>query len=127
METTPLGPLEQRVMRHLWKAGPATVGEVLDAINAGGARRLAYTTVMTILVRLADKGYVNRVREGRQFRYAAAFPEDQLAAEIGRRELRRLIDRHGAESLAGFAADLVGADADLTARLRAIAGESGEG
>lgn len=114
-------------MRHLWKAGPATVGEVLEAINAGGARRLAYTTVMTILVRLADKGYVSRVREGRQFRYAAAFPEDQLAAEIGRRELRRLIDRHGAESLAGFAADLVGADADLTARLRAIAAERGEG
>ncbi len=127
METTSLGPLEQRVMRHLWRAGPATVGEVLGAINAVGERRLAYTTVMTILVRLDEKGYVSRTREGRQFRYAAAFPEDELAAEIGRRELRRLIDRHGADSLAGFAADLVGTDADLTTRLRAIASESEEG
>ena len=76
---------------------------------------------MTILVRLHEKGFVARTREGRHFRYAAAFPEDALAAEIGRRELQRLIDRHGAGTLAGFAADLVGPDADLADRLRTIA------
>ena len=108
-------------MSHLWHVGPATVGDVLSALNAAAARKLAYTTVMTILVRLDAKGFVSRTLEGRQYRYAAAFPEDRLATEIGRRELRRLIERHGAESLAGFAADLVGADADLTARLQAIA------
>jgi predicted transcriptional regulator len=124
MEATPLGPLEQRVMTHLWHVGPATVGDVLDALNEAAGRKLAYTTVMTILVRLDEKGFVGRTLEGRHFRYAAVFPEEELAAEIGRRELRRLIERHGAESLAGFAADLVGADARLTERLRAIADES---
>jgi BlaI family transcriptional regulator, penicillinase repressor len=121
MEATPLGPLEQRVMAHLWHVGPATVGEVRDALNSAAQRQLAYTTVMTILVRLGEKGYVNRTRERRQFRYAAAFAEDALGAEIGRRELRRLIERHGADTLAGFAADLAGPDADLAARLRALA------
>lgn len=114
-------------MAHLWHVGPATVGQVLDALNAAAKRKLAYTTVMTILVRLDEKGYVSRTREGRLFRYAAAFVEDALGAEIGRRELRRLIERHGADTLAGFAADLVGPDADLASRLRALADESTEG
>ena len=123
MEATSLGPLEERVMAHLWHVGPAAVGEVLQALNAASKRTLAYTTVLTILVRLGDKGYVTRSREGRLYRYAAAFAEDALAAEVGRRELRRLIERHGASTLAGFAADLVGPDAALAVRLRALASE----
>jgi predicted transcriptional regulator len=123
METTPLGPLEKRVMAHLWHKDSATVAEVLGALNTASKRKLAYTTVMTILVRLTDKGYVERTREGRHFRYAAAFTEDSLGAEIGKRELRRLIERHGAATLAGFTADLVGADAELTVWLRALADE----
>ena len=124
METASLGPLEQRVMVHLWHVGPATVGEVRDALNAGAKRQLAYTTVMTILVRLDEKGYVSRTREGRLFRYTAAFAEDDLGAQIGRRDLRRLIERHGADTLAGFAADLVGPESDLAVGLQRIADES---
>lgn len=114
-------------MAHLWHVGPATVGEVRDALNAASKRTLAYTTVMTILVRLDEKGYVSRAREGRLYRYTAAFAEQALGAEIGRRDLRRLIERHGADTLAGFAADLVGPESDLAARLRALADESPEG
>ena len=110
-------------MAHLWHVGPATVGEVLEALNATTKRKLAYTTVLTILVRLDEKAYATRTREGRLYRYAAAFPEDALAAEIGRRELQRLIERHGVGTLAGFAVDLVGADAELAVRLRALANE----
>src|SRR6267154_3926473 len=62
METSSLGPLEQRVMAHLWHVGPATVAEVRDALNAAAKRQLAYTTVMTILVRLDEKAYVSRTR-----------------------------------------------------------------
>ena len=113
-------------MAHLWHVGPATVAEVRDALNAAAKRQLAYTTVMTILVRLDEKGFVSRTREGRLFRYTAAFPETALATEIGRRDLRRLIERHGAHTLAGFAADLVGPESELAARLQAIADESTE-
>jgi predicted transcriptional regulator len=125
VETTSLGPLEQRVMAHLWRHGPATVRDVVAGINDASERKLAYTTVLTILVRLDEKGYVDRTKEGRQFRYAAAVSEAEIGSAIGRRELQRLIDRHGAESLAAFAEDLVGADAELTARLRALAAERG--
>lgn len=121
METDVLGPLERRVMEHLWRSGPSTVGETREALNSGATSPLAYTTVMTILVRLFDKGYLRRAREGRLYRYEASFDEASLPAAVGRRELRRLIERHGAATVAGFAADLTGADSKLTARLAELA------
>lgn len=121
MESNVLGPLERRVMEHLWRSGPSTVSETREALNATASHQLAYTTVMTILGRLHEKGYVARSREHRHYRYAAAFDEASLPAAVGRRELRLLIERHGAETLAGFAADLAGADSELTAGLREMA------
>ena len=98
------------------------MGETCAALNSTSAPPLAYTTVMTILVRLHEKGYVTRAREGRRFRYSAAFDEASLPAAVGRRELRRLIERHGADTVARFAADLTGADSELAARLAELAG-----
>ena len=114
-----LGPLEQRVMARLWHAGPQAVGEVMEALNGSAERQLAYTTVMTILVRLHDKGLVTRQKEGRHFRYTAVVDESSLEAEAGRRELSRLIDRYGAASVAGFAAEL--GQGDLASRLGKLA------
>lgn len=106
-------------MDQLWARGEGSVGEVLEALNAEGDRTLAYTTVMTILVRLHEKGYVNRTKEGRHFRYTPAFEATSLPAQVGRRELGRLIARYGAESLAEFAADL--GEGDLAGRLEDLA------
>jgi predicted transcriptional regulator len=116
-----LGPLEYRVMSHLWAAGPSTVGEVLAGLNRALAPELAYTTVMTILARLFDKGYVTRAKEGRGFRYATAVEESALERAAARRDVQQLIDRYGAGTVASFAADLAGADDDLVRRLRGMA------
>ena len=115
-----LGPLERRVMERLWVAGPQSVSEVVEALNAGRTRNLAYTTVMTVLVRLFEKGYVARERELRHYRYEAAFNESSLEAQVGRRELGRLIDRYGIDSVAGFAADLVALESPLVEGLRSL-------
>ena len=115
-----LGPLERRVMERLWTAGPQSVAEVLQALNQGGARHLAYTTVMTILARLFEKGYVSRELEDRHYRYTAALDEASLQAQVGRRELGRLIDRYGIDSVAGFAADIVGGASPLADRLHEL-------
>ena len=114
-----LGPLERRVMARLWTAGPQTVGNVLDALNDSSDRRLAYTTVMTTLVRLHEKGLVTRDKDGRNYRYTAAVDEGSLQAQLGRRELNRLIERYGAASVAGFAAEL--GEGELADRLRKLA------
>jgi predicted transcriptional regulator len=122
--TAALGPLERRVMARLWAAGPQTVGDVLGALNSASDRRLAYTTVMTILVRLHEKGLVTRDKDGRNFRYTAAVDEGSVAAQLGRRELNRLIARYGAASVAGFAAEL--GEGELADGLRKLADTSRE-
>ena len=64
-----LGPLEFALLRILWKKSPATAGEVLEEYNARSARPLAYTTVMTLLTRLVDKGVLRADRERQPFAF----------------------------------------------------------
>ena len=57
----PIGALEKQVMDYLWMINePVTPSEVHEAI----APELAYTTVMTVLSRLYDKGRLERERQG---------------------------------------------------------------
>ena len=63
---------EADVMRVLWEHGPSVVNEVKEKL----ADDLAYTTVLTILRTLEQKGYVKHEEEGRVHRYIAAVKED---------------------------------------------------
>jgi BlaI family penicillinase repressor len=62
---------EADVMRVLWEHGPSVVNEVKDQLHD----ELAYTTVLTILRTLEQKGYVKHEEEGRVHRYSAAVQE----------------------------------------------------
>jgi predicted transcriptional regulator len=76
-----LGDLERDVMDRLWDAdGPRTVREVYDELVA--ERDLAYTTVMTVLDRLAHKRMVTRTRDGRAYRYVPTHTRAELTAEL---------------------------------------------
>ena len=76
-----LGDLESRVMEQLWQAGrPQSVREV-HAVLAG-ERDIAYTTVMTVLDRLAKKGLATREQAGRAYRSAAAHTREELGPEV---------------------------------------------
>jgi predicted transcriptional regulator len=63
---------EADVMQVLWEHGPSVVNEVKDKLHD----ELAYTTVLTILRTLEQKGYVKHEEEGRVHRYAAAVKEN---------------------------------------------------
>jgi len=65
-----LGPLEGRVL-GLLKADRALAVQDVQAALADEGQDLAYTTVMTVLVRLHEKGLVAREREGRRYLYRA--------------------------------------------------------
>jgi predicted transcriptional regulator len=81
----PRGSLEQEILKVLATAGESmTPGQVLDALGS----ELAYTTVMTVLGRLAEKGEVVRERAGRAFAYTAVADD----AEVTARRMRRLLD-----------------------------------
>ena len=63
---------EADIMQVLWDHGPSVVSEVKDRLSDD----LAYTTVLTILRTLEQKGYVKHEEEGRVHRYFAAVRQD---------------------------------------------------
>ena len=78
---TRLGELEREVMDHLWSAPePQTVRQVHEALAA--RRDLAYTTIMTVLQRLAKKNLVVQHRDDRAHRYAPTNGRDELVAGL---------------------------------------------
>ena len=92
-----MGPLEAEVMGVLWRAGrPLPVREVATALNAERTATLAYTTVMTVMSRLAGKGILARSRAGRRFVYT---PVAADAAEIA---VRGVLEEFGDAALARF-------------------------
>ena len=111
-----LGPLEAEAMAVLWQAdAPLSVREVVDRLNAGRAAPLAYTTVMTVLSRLAGKGILVREQQGRGFVYTPAVAD---TAEIA---VRGVLAEFGDAALARFV-DRVELDPALRARLRKLMG-----
>lgn len=80
------GELEGEVLAALWAAEAALVPAEVQAAVGGD---LAYTTVMTILVRLHDKGVIEREKVGRAFAYRPVVAETDVVAE----QVRRLIER----------------------------------
>lgn len=73
----PPGALENEVLAALWAHdGPMTPAQVRDELGDD----LAYTTVMTTLSRLYEKGLVSRTSAGRGYAYAPMVEEAQLAA-----------------------------------------------
>jgi predicted transcriptional regulator len=70
-----LAPLELDCMNALWRLGEATVRDIHAALAT--TRPRAYTTIMTILDRLAQKGVVERQKDGRAWLYKANLSADQ--------------------------------------------------
>lgn len=113
------GQLESEVLGALWAAGrPLTAGEVQRQISGGPA----YTTVVTALTRLHDKGTLTRVRSGRAYAYAPVADEPGLAA----RRMRQLLDAEADRQvvLARFVSDL--SDEDEQALLKLLGDQPDE-
>ncbi|WP_276973067.1 BlaI/MecI/CopY family transcriptional regulator [Ferrimicrobium acidiphilum] len=110
-----VGQLEERVMGVLLNVQrPLTGREIHDGL---GEPRRAYTTVMTILNRLVEKGLVNRANEDGVFRYSVIGGIDRLAAkeidrllatsEDPRRVLMYFVDEIHDETLLAELAELI--------------------
>jgi predicted transcriptional regulator len=82
-----LGPLERQLLAALWTRGSSTVREILDV----GDIKLAYTTVMTTLDRLYKKQLLNRVAEGRAFRYSPRYTQEELEKAAVGETIRQLL------------------------------------
>jgi BlaI family transcriptional regulator, penicillinase repressor len=89
-----LTPRELDVMSILWRSGSGTVGEVREALG----EELAYTSVLSILQTLEEKGHVRHESEGRAYRYYPAV-EKEAAGQSAISRIRQAVFHGSAEML----------------------------
>jgi BlaI family transcriptional regulator, penicillinase repressor len=109
---------ELKLMHVLWKKGNATVSEVVEAVakNAGGVAP-AYSTVLTTMRILENKGYVRHTKEGRAFVYKPVVPRDRATEKAVSHLLRRFFE-NSAELLMLNLLERKNVDAETIKRLR---------
>ena len=115
-----LGDLEADVMEELWARGQATVRDVHEGLAAAD-RELAYTTVMTVMSRLADKGLLEKQKDGAAYVYIPAVSKEEFTRRTVGTVLSELLDDFTAPVMSQFL-DIVGEqdDAAIEALAQAI-------
>lgn len=116
-----LGDLELAIMEVLWERGPATVREVREALAEN--RQIAYTTVMTVMARLADKGILSRKKEGRAYVYWPDKKRKDLEASLAAQVVRALLRDFGEVAVSQFIHELEQTDPASMAKLGELAGD----
>ncbi len=88
---TDVGGAELEVLKALWDHGPATVRQVMNRLHQRG-RQVAYTTVLTFLTRLEQKGYVRANKSEMAYVYRALVTRDAVTRSRLRSLLQQLYD-----------------------------------
>ncbi len=112
-----LGDLERQVFLAVRASGRSSVAETAERLASEG-RTLAYTTVMTVMTRLWEKGYLFRLRQGKAYIYEAR-EQGEIAGELGGRAVREALEKYGASALIGFVRNLSPEQRAAVARLLA--------
>jgi predicted transcriptional regulator len=86
-----LGQAELEVLRALWDAGSLTVRQVMNRLHGQG-RRVAYTTVLTFLTRLEQKGFVKSDKSGLAYVYRARITRERVSKSRLRAVLETFYD-----------------------------------
>ena len=121
-----LGELELAVMNVVWSREPATVSDVLETLHQEKERQLAYTTVMTIMSRLTEKGWLEAEKQGRAFSYRAMHSRQEAEAAAVRSVVRALLEDFGDVAVTQFVKELDDIDPNQLVRLAKLADEPEE-
>jgi BlaI family transcriptional regulator, penicillinase repressor len=85
-----LTPQELAIMKEVWRLDKATVRDVYEALRE--KRSIAYTTVMTMMKILEDKGYLKKSQVDRAYVYRPASPRQQVVGAMVRDFVDRVFD-----------------------------------
>lgn len=110
-------------MEEVWRLGEATVRDVREALNERLGEPRAYTTVMTVMMRLVDKGVLRRSRRGRSDVYSAELSRQDWMRARAATDIDGFLDDFGDVALAHFARHIEGLDSDRRERLRRLVEE----
>jgi len=83
-------PAELEVLQVIWERGPSTVREVMNALNHDRPR--AYTSVMSLMNVMVEKGLLTQKPKGRAFVYSARISQTRTQSEIVQDLLSRVFD-----------------------------------
>ena len=111
-----LGPTEKRIMEVVWMRGKTTVSDVHQCMVCG-QKKLAYTTVMTIMNRLTEKGLLERRKAGKAYRYSVLFQRNEVVRMILHDHLKALTARFGDEVLLALAEEIKAMKTDKKTKL----------
>jgi predicted transcriptional regulator len=113
---------ESDVMEQIWDAaGETTVRAVMEALNRRDGQDRAYTTFMTIMSRLADKGFLARRREGKTDLYQPTVSRAEYLERRAAREVEALVDQYGDAAFVHFARQMNTLDPKRREQLRRLA------
>lgn len=109
-------------MEDVWRGGgETTVKLVMEALNRKANPPRAYTTYMTVMRRLNDKGLLDRTRNGRHDTYRARLTREEYQERRARAEVSSLVDEYGDVALAHFARSLSSLDPVRRRQLQRLA------
>jgi predicted transcriptional regulator len=111
-----LGPLENEIMEVVWAKGDVTVRDVHETLQQ--KRSIAYTTVMTTLGRLADKGFLRRIEDQPAHHYSAIVSRDDYASSTVKSVVDWLVDHFPDPAMAYFVDRVEEEDDAVIDRLR---------
>jgi len=100
-------------MEAVWARGEATGGETAQDLRSGQGRHHAYTTIMTVMGRLCERGALERQKRGRQYVYRPTASRSDLIDQLSAQAVDRLVDRYGTAALRHFAIKIADLDPDL--------------
>jgi predicted transcriptional regulator len=120
-----LGPLEAEIMDVVWDTGEVTVRDVHSTLNSN--HPIAYTTVMTTLGRLTDKGLLQRIEDQPAHRYSAIVSRDQYADSTVKSVVDWLMGHFPDPAVAYFIDRVEGEDDQVIDRLRQAIEERRQG
>jgi predicted transcriptional regulator len=122
-----LHDLEAEVTEEVWRQEEASVRSVMEACNRGRRQPRAYTTYLTIMVRLDRKGLLARRREGKTDFYRPRLSKDEYQAARAEAEVEALVAQYGDVALSHFARQMAQLDPERRRALQRLARRAGEG
>lgn len=96
-----LSPLEQEVMNIVWELKECSIRDVVEKIHQ--EKKLAYTTIATLLQRLFEKGLVNRKNHNSVLSYTPKISKEIYGKKIAKSFVQRFMSSFGEAAIVSFA------------------------
>lgn len=96
-----ISPLEQEVMNVVWELKRCSIREVVEKLNL--EKKLAYTTVATLLQRLFEKGLVSRINHGAVLSYTSKVSKEMYGKKMARSFIQTFMSSFGEAAIVSFA------------------------